>query len=108
MSLTFAAVDIGASLQQALDTFFAFLPRLLGFLIVLAIGFIVAKVVKSLLIKLLGKVGLDRAMHSGSVGQYVSKASPDRAHRESSARSRSGSSSSARSRSPSPSWGSPR
>jgi hypothetical protein len=74
---TFAAVDIGASLQQALDAFFAFLPRLLGFLIVLAIGFIVAKVVKSLLIKLLGKVGLDRAMHSGSVGQYVNKAAPD-------------------------------
>ena len=77
VSLMFAAVDIGASLQQALDTFFAFLPRLLGFLIVLAIGFIVAKVVKSLLIKLLGKVGLDRAMHSGSVGQYVNKAAPD-------------------------------
>ena len=77
MSLTFAAVDIGASLQQALDTFFAFLPRLLGFLIVLAVGFIVAKVVKALLIKLLGKVGLDRAMHSGSVGQYVNKAAPD-------------------------------
>jgi len=77
VSLTFAAVDIGASLQQALDAFFAFLPRLLGFLIVLAIGFIVAKVVKSLLVKLLGKVGLDRAMHSGSVGQYVNRAAPD-------------------------------
>jgi hypothetical protein len=55
VSLTFAAVDIGASLQQALDTFFAFLPRLLGFLIVLAVGFVVAKVVKSLLTKLLGR-----------------------------------------------------
>jgi hypothetical protein len=77
VSLTFAAVDIGASLQQALDAFFAFLPRLLGFLIVLAVGFIVAKVVKSLLVKLLAKVGVDRALHSGSVGQYVNKAAPD-------------------------------
>jgi len=30
----------------------------------------------ALLIKLLGKVGLDGAMHSGSVGQYVNKAAP--------------------------------
>ena len=77
MSLPFAAVDIGASLQQALDAFFAFLPRLLGFLIVLAIGFIVAKVVKTVVVKLLEKVGLDKAMHSGSVGQYVNRAAPD-------------------------------
>jgi Conserved TM helix len=77
MSLTIAAVDIGTSLQRALDTFFAFLPRLLGFLIVLAIGYVVAKVVKSVLVGLLGKVGLDRALHSGSVGQHVNKAAPD-------------------------------
>ena len=77
MSFTFAAVEIGASLQQALDSFFAFLPNLLGFLIVLAIGYIVARVVKSVLVKVLEKVGLDKAMHSGSVGQYVNKAAPD-------------------------------
>ncbi len=77
MSFTFAAVDIGASLQQALDSFFAFIPRLIGFLIVLAIGYIVARVVKTVLVKLLEKVGLDKAMHSGSVGQYVNKAAPD-------------------------------
>jgi mechanosensitive ion channel-like protein len=77
VSFTLAAVDIGASLQRALDTFFAFIPRLLGFLIVLAIGYFVAKVVKTVVVKLLEKVGLDKAMHSGSVGQYVNKAAPD-------------------------------
>ena len=77
MSFTLAAVDIGASLQQGLDEFFAFLPKLVGFLIVLAIGYIVAKVVKKLVVTLLEKVGLDKAMHSGSVGQYVNKAAPD-------------------------------
>ena len=50
MSLTLAAVDIGASLQKGLDSFFAFLPKLIGFLIVLAIGYIVAKVVKKLVV----------------------------------------------------------
>jgi hypothetical protein len=60
-----------------LDSFFAFIPRLIGFLIVLAIGFVIAKLVKSALVKLLDKVGLDEALHSGSVGQYVNKAAPD-------------------------------
>ena len=45
-----AAVKIGDSVQQGLDEFFAFLPRLLGFLLILLIGYIVAKVVKLSLI----------------------------------------------------------
>ena len=77
MSFTLAAVDIGASLQTGLDSFFAFIPKLIGFLIVLAIGYIVAKIVKKLVVTLLEKVGLDKAMHSGSVGDYVNKAAPD-------------------------------
>jgi Conserved TM helix len=44
---------------------------------VLAIGYIVATIVKKLVVTLLEKVGLDKAMHSGSVGQYVNKAAPD-------------------------------
>ena len=77
MSLTFGAVDIAASLLQGLDAFFEFLPRLLGFLIILLIGYIVARVVKGILARLLEKVGLDNAMHSGSVGEQVNKAAPD-------------------------------
>jgi hypothetical protein len=75
MSL-FAAVNVGDSLQQALDSFFGFLPNLLGFLVILLIGYIVARVVKGILTKVLDKVGLDRALHSGQTGQYVEKVSP--------------------------------
>jgi mechanosensitive ion channel-like protein len=77
VSVTLAAVDLGASLQKSLDSFFAFLPKLIGFLIVLVIGYIVAKIVKKLVVTLLEKVGLDKAMHSGSVGEYVNKAAPE-------------------------------
>jgi Conserved TM helix len=73
----FAAVDIGNSLQQGLNSFFEFLPRLIGFLIVLFIGYIVARIVKGVLGKLLGRVGLDKAMHSGSTGSYVNRVAPD-------------------------------
>src|SRR5215204_4937539 len=73
----FAAVDVGSSVQKGLDKFFGFLPNLLGFIIVLAIGWIVARVVKGVVTKLLEKVGIDRALHSGSTGQYVNRVAPD-------------------------------
>jgi hypothetical protein len=71
-----SAVKVGDSVQQALDRFFGFLPNLLGFLVILVIGYIVARVVKGILTKVLEKVGLDRALHSGHTGQYVEKVSP--------------------------------
>ena len=72
-----AAVNVVDSLQQAFNSFFGFLPNLLGFLIILVIGYIVARVVKGILTKVLEKVGLDRALHSGQTGQYVEKVSPN-------------------------------
>jgi hypothetical protein len=74
---TFAAVDVGDSLQTALDSFFGFLPKLLGFVIVVAIGWIVAKLVKSAATRALQKVGLDSALHSGATGRYVDRVAPD-------------------------------
>jgi hypothetical protein len=68
---------VGDSVQTALDSFFGFLPKLIGFILVLAIGWIVAKVVKAAVTKLLQKVGLDKALHSGSTGQYVDRIAPD-------------------------------
>ena len=73
----FAAVNIGDSVQQALDNFFAFVPRLVGFLLILLIGYIVARVVKGILTKVLERAGLDRALHTGSTGQYVNQVAPD-------------------------------
>ena len=70
------AVRIGDSLQQGFDNFFAFLPRLLGFLAILIIGYLIARAVKGVVSKLLEKAGLDRALHSGTTGQYVEKVSP--------------------------------
>ncbi|MDA0182891.1 hypothetical protein OJ997_21445 [Solirubrobacter phytolaccae] len=77
MSTLTAAVQVSDSIQQGLDSLVGFLPRLLGFLLILGIGFIVARVVKGLLTKVLDSVGLDRALHNGSTGQYVNKVAPD-------------------------------
>jgi hypothetical protein len=72
----FAAIDIGDSVQRGLDSFFAFIPNLLGFLVILLIGWVIAKLVRTVVNKALDKVGVDRALHTSSAGQYVEKISP--------------------------------
>jgi hypothetical protein len=71
------AIDISDSLQRGLDELVAFLPRLVGFLIILLIGWLIARAVKALLTKALEGVGLDRALSGGSAGPYVARAMPD-------------------------------
>jgi Conserved TM helix len=75
--LFIGAVEIGDSLQRGLDEFVAFLPRLVGFLIILLIGWLIARAVKALLVKGLQAVGIDRALASGSAGPYVERVMPD-------------------------------
>lgn len=72
-----AAVEISESLQQALDDLVGFLPRLIGFLIVLVIGLLIAKALQKLVAVGLEKVGADRALQSGISGEYVQRLLPD-------------------------------
>jgi succinate dehydrogenase/fumarate reductase cytochrome b subunit len=72
-----AEIEISDSLQQGLDAFFAFIPNLLAFLVILVIGYFIAKLVKGIVSKALEKLGLDRALHESDAGQYVEKVSPD-------------------------------
>ena len=51
-----SAVNIGDSLQTGLDAFFGFVPNLLAFLVILAIGWLIAKVVRTVVNKALDKV----------------------------------------------------
>ena len=64
MGLSFAAVEVGDSLQRGLDNLIGFLPRLIGFLIIVAIGYIIARIVKGIVTKVLENIGTDRAIHS--------------------------------------------
>ena len=71
-----ATVKVGNSVQQALDSFFGFLPNILGFLVILFVGYIIAKVVKKAVTAILEKVGVDKALHKSDAGQYVERVSP--------------------------------
>jgi hypothetical protein len=71
-----AAVDIANSLQKAMNSLIGFIPNLIGFLVILVVGYVIARVVKTVVAKLLEKVGLDRLLHGSQVGEYVERASP--------------------------------
>src|SRR3954449_7042404 len=71
------AVEISDSLQRGLDELIAFLPRLIGFLIILLIGWLIARLVKALVVKALEGVGVDRALSGGTAGPYVARAMPN-------------------------------
>ncbi len=75
--MTFAAVQIAHSLQRGLDSLLGFIPNILGFLVILLIGYLIARVVRAIVAKLLEKVGVDRALHNSQAGQYVERVSPD-------------------------------
>ena len=72
----FASVQIADSIQQGLDSLLGFIPNIIGFLVILAIGYVIAKVVKNIVARLLEKVGLDRTLHSSDAGKYVERVSP--------------------------------
>ncbi len=69
-------MNIGRSFRNATDTFFGFLPNLLGFLVILLVGFVVAKIVSTIVRKALEKAGLDRHLHESSAHSYVERVLP--------------------------------
>jgi Conserved TM helix len=71
-----AAVHLAQSLQRGLDSLIAFIPNLVGCLIILFIGYLIARLVKAAITKLLEAVGLDRALSGSQAGTYVERVSP--------------------------------
>ena len=72
-----AAVEISQSVQRAIDDLLGFLPRLIGFLIILLIGYLVAKALQKVISLALEKAGTDRALQEGSSGTVVNRVAPD-------------------------------
>jgi hypothetical protein len=64
-------MDIGASFNRAWEGFFGFLPNLLGFLALLLVGYVVARLLKAATQKVLEKVGLDQKLHESDANRYV-------------------------------------
>ncbi len=69
--------QIGAGVGDAIRNILTFLPQLLLFLLILVIGWIVAKLVEKGLNKLLEKVGFDRAVERGRVKRVLDRSKFD-------------------------------
>jgi hypothetical protein len=70
------ALKVGDSVQRSFDSFFGFLPNVLGFLIILVVGYIVARVVKGIVNKALQHFKVDESLRNSSAGGFVEKVSP--------------------------------
>ncbi len=71
--MVLADLNIGDSVERAFTVFFEWLPALIGALLILVIGYIVAKVVQKIVGKVLESAGLDRTLKRGQVGMFVEK-----------------------------------
>jgi hypothetical protein len=63
----------GDELRNGFEGFFEFIPNLIGFLVVLIVGFFVAKLLANVVTRLLGRSRLDDRLTTGQGGTYVSK-----------------------------------
>ena len=70
-------MNIGQSFRNVLDTVIQFLPKLLAFLLILVIGYLIAKVLQKAVNAILEKVGFDRAVERGGVKQALAKSQYD-------------------------------
>lgn len=73
----FADVDFGRGVEDAFSNIASFVPKLLGFLVILIIGYFIVKIIAKILDKALERVGFDRAVERGGVKKILDKSKYD-------------------------------
>lgn len=72
-----AAIDLEAGLEEAWENVVTFAPKLLGFFLILLIGFFIAKLLSKLTNSLLERVGFDGWVQRGSLQTAFERAKTD-------------------------------
>jgi len=62
------------SLQNALSVFLAYIPQLIGAIIILIVGYIVARILQTILARVLQAIGFDGWMERGGIKQFFDRA----------------------------------
>jgi hypothetical protein len=65
--------DVGDSVQRGFDEFAQWVPNFVGFLVILIVGYVIARMLGSLVRKLLERASFDRTLHSGTAGNFISR-----------------------------------
>src|SRR3954452_25366952 len=76
MAVLASSVDIGNSVETTLNTGAGYLPNIVGFLVILLIGYIIAKIVKAIANKSLGRLKVDQRLTEPPAGGFVENVSP--------------------------------
>ncbi|SES47841.1 mechanosensitive ion channel family protein [Actinokineospora terrae] len=72
-----AAVDFGGGVSDAWRSIATFVPKLVAFLLILVIGYLIAKVVAKAVDALLTRVGFDRVVERGGIKTALAKSKYD-------------------------------
>jgi hypothetical protein len=73
----FGGIELSQGITNAWNNFITFVPKLLGFLIILVIGYFIAKAVEKVLDKLLERIGFDRVVERGGVKTALARSKLD-------------------------------
>lgn len=65
--------NVANSIQNGLDRLFGYLPQIIGALLLLVIGYLVARLLMQVVRKLLKQVRFDRSLHTSPAGGVVSR-----------------------------------
>lgn len=68
--------SIRTTVEHGFSVFFGWVPHVLGFIAVLLIGWIIARVLGKLAWRVTHRAGLDRALHTGTGGNFLRRAVP--------------------------------
>lgn len=77
MDRQIASFDFGNSVQSAADSVARFLPKLVGFLVILLVGYLIAKALEKIIDAVLEKVGFDRLVERGGIKAALDRTSYD-------------------------------
>jgi small-conductance mechanosensitive channel len=61
-------------LQDALSAFFSYLPQLIGAIVILIVGYVVARALQAIVGRVLQGIGFDRWMERGGIKQFFDRA----------------------------------
>jgi hypothetical protein len=70
-------MDFETPVREGFTTFATFIPKLLGFLVILLVGYFIAKLVSKLVNTALERVGFDRAVEKGGIKKALAKSQYD-------------------------------
>ncbi|HEV2784139.1 MAG TPA: hypothetical protein VGX25_32535 [Actinophytocola sp.] len=73
LATSYAQVDVGGAFNDAFHSVVNFLPKLVGFLVILLIGWLIARLLRMLVNKGLQKLRFERAVQRGGLGDVVAR-----------------------------------